>query len=1343
MEKDRRDHLRGVIGTARTDIEGSLVSALAAYGLRVDSEAIPLAQLSLDDAQRALYPRLVDVVSREARAVGVSDPLAPQAVRRYVREAGGTWINRLAALRALEARGMLSPWAAFVSDEYASTSPRALRLQERDPSLGAADALRGGIVEACAELSTAVRVLFDTDDDKTLMWPSHAVLRRILRAFSDDVTDDDWQQDDVLGWVYQYYNTEANAELKRRKNKTKSYRYTADDIPIANQFYTPHWVVRVLTDNTLGRLWLESKGRDPRMTAAEETVGGATRTRWSLLERRRDVPDASKDLKAYRAWIAVEPDPVRDLTVDGVCRYMVPLPSTPPERAPRRAQDLKVIDPACGSGHFLLYAFEVLVAIWRESEPALDPLEIPALILEHNLYGLDIDLRAAQLAAFNLYLKARVTHRALAKAAGRPDAPFAVRRVNIVVADAHLGDDPRKQTFLDRYKTQPDVQALYAQVLQSVDDTNVLGGLLKVRSTFEALFRKASDAEAVEKAIARKALAPRQATFSFGGSGQRELAEVFVAGSGKHWTLMEMLDELRAFEREALAQQDVGARLFYSDLGRTLGLLGLLSQQYDVVLMNPPYGEDMPEAAKDYCKGNRKRGIKAHYPRTKDDYAVAFVEQGLDLLHLNGYIGALVPRSGLYLPSFDIFREQELVSSVAVREVVDLGRGILDRADVRVSCWILQRSRAEQEASVCFARLSYYRDANRHHYWTERLPQYCADGPSDSIEWYCPDLKSLLATPGTSFIGYWLPASIRSLFVKFPPLDSENARRLVGRPDETIGYVRAGLSTGEDACFVRYWWEVKGDHWWKYDKGGAAISYLYVSNHVLNWSEDGEVLKRHPVTAIRNEKFFLLPHIAYASTTWRLVRYGVSDAPLFSAKANSIFLSDGSLLALVALLNSGLGGAMMLAQSPDRDWLVSMVASIPVPRSVTTSPELVEGAQRVLGGRQRCLASDETCRDFTIPDLLRQHRDSPTTPFALEEVLVRWLADRQHFDADTASLLRELDDEVYRLYGISTEDRALIERELARRPKAEGGYRDDGPEESGADEKNDNDETDDEETADHAPTTLTPAVSRDLVARWVSYYVKRCIEADDDGIVPVASSNREDALILRMRVAMRSDLGAETAGLFELQAARYLGTASVAEWLEVSGEDTLPDAAGKKKKEPRGFLPWHVRLYRNRPIFWMLSSEGFEKGLTRSTFRVYLHALKVSGDTLTKVREYYLRPELDRVKRELELAHLRRETAQGTMKATAEREHQEWVNTDAALKAFMEAVDAVAKGPPKREVVAVSAKWLPRTIAAVRGGQDVGHGWRPDVDHGVKVNITPLVEARLLPRVVLKKLGGK
>jgi hypothetical protein len=493
MEKTRRDHLRGVIASTRKLVEESLREQLVRLGFFIDAPRVPWSDLGLSGADEPRYRSIESAIHREARAVGARE-ITP-AVVRFCREAGGTWVNRLAALRALEARALLTPAAAFVSEEYGGLSLRASRLREKavDEGRPAAkeDALRVGIEDACRELSASVRVLFDLDDESSLLWPGPVALRDVLRLFSTEVTEDDWKQPDILGWVYQYYNTEANAELKRRKNKTTNFKYAPDDIPIANQFYTPHWVVRVLTDNTLGRSWLESRGRSPRLV--EDQPRG-----YHLDEAREGVPHAAHDRPAFEAWIREEPDPLRDVTVDRLCRFLVPLPSTAPPRPRKPARELRVLDPACGSGHSLLYAFDVLFAIWREDEPDRDPREIPALILEHNLHGVDIDQRAAQLAAFSLYLKART-----ALAAIDPAAPLEIRALHIVVADAHLGDDPRKAAFLARYKDEPEVQESFRRVLDSLDHTSVLGSLLKVRGELESLFGRVDEAKRVDADKAR------------------------------------------------------------------------------------------------------------------------------------------------------------------------------------------------------------------------------------------------------------------------------------------------------------------------------------------------------------------------------------------------------------------------------------------------------------------------------------------------------------------------------------------------------------------------------------------------------------------------------------------------------------------------------------------------------------------------------------------------------------------------------------------------------------------------------------------------------------------------
>src|SRR5581483_10659030 len=171
-------------------------------------------------------------------------------------------------------------------------------------------------------------------------------------------------------------------------------------------------------------------------------------------------------------------------------------------------------------------------------------------------------------------------------------------------------------------------------------------------------------------------------------------------------------------------------------------------------------------------------------------------------------------------------------------------------------------------------------------------------------------------------------------------------------------------------------------------------------------------------------------------------------------------------------------------------------------------------------------------------------------------------------------------------------------------------------------------------------------------------------------------------------------------------------------------------------------FPWHVALYKNRPIFWLLSSEGFERGKTRLTFRAYVHYLKLTPDTLPRLVSHYLVPVVLAAEEDEKRAAAVATSSQGKSKRPAADAAQEWTNTVAALRAFRGALVAAIEGPPSAERVGEKAKWLPRTIAEVRGGQDIGHGYRPDVDFGVRVNIKPLAEKRLLPRAVLQRLGG-
>lgn len=1371
MEKARRDALRAVVNKARRSVEESLERQLSAFGLSCKSTPIPKEDLALHPVQEAQYPRLLDAVRRQGRAVGADGQITPQAVTRFVRETGGTWVNRLAALRALEARGLLAPAAAFISDEYGGSSPRAARIREeaaaREKALTRDEALRAGIEDACRELTENVRVLFDLTDEQSLLWPDSSSLKEILGLFSVDVPNEDWREPDVLGWVYQYYNTEANAELKRRKARTTGFQYTADDIPIANQFYTPHWVVRVLTDNTLGRLWLESRERVPLLNTSAHATGEAQEAKPSctLLENRLGVPHAGDAPDAFREWLNGTPDPIAGETVDQLCRFLVPLPSRPIPRPRKRARELRVIDPACGSGHFLLYAFDVLFAIYREDEPDLDPREIPALILQNNLFGIDIDHRAAQLAAFDLYLKARETLFAI-----DPEAPLKLQRLNIVIADAHIGDDPRRATFLDRFKDDPEIRQLYGKVLEALDNTNALGSLIKVRTEFEGLFR------GVQEAHGRKARAQEAAWSASGqltlvdGGPQVKFEEKFRSHSGRQWKLDELLEELRGFESEVAPGQDIGARLFYTDLERSVGLLSLLSQQYDVVLMNPPYG-DMPPEAKDYLKGNKKKRIAARYPRTHFDLYGAFIEQAFDVLLPNGFLGALVPWTYTYLSSLETLRKEILCGEARPEFIQEYGYGILDGATVGTVGTVARKLSSTATADVLAHACTFERLSGRKKDWEKEesfrtsLRDFMASGPNYAGEWFEARLESLRDVPGMPY-AYWASDALRAFFRAFPPIDASQAGSMVpGRPAHRVADVQVGLQTSDDARFLRFWWEVprtsvgEGLRWVPFAKGGRYTSFYSRLDLVVNWDGDGSEMKAYarerkasglPIQgncALAPWTCFFKEGVTWSRASWRLRRFGLlPKGCMFADKGPSVFPVGLSAEAILGLLNSAVGTAMLLFQTPERMWELRHVGSLPVPwpdRNWTGVTETVKALRQLV---KQAFETDETCIDYSEPLLRQTFRSSAFVPPKATDVLSALIggaeAAARKSAAARASLLQLLDDEVFDLMNIESADRRLVEMELARRaativsPEAEA---------EGTRESHSAEEADDENIGDSpeeaAGTATGLGSKRDLISGWLSYYLKNSIESDADGIVPVAATEMEPSLLLRLRETMAKDLGPEAALVLEAQAPAYLGTKSLDEWLFVSREETF-ELAGTKSKLPVGFFPWHVRLYRNRPILWLLSSENFETGKVRFTFRGYIHYLKLTPDTLPKLLSHYLENTISWVDHEWRDAAAKASTLEGKSRREPEREANEWLQTLDALRRFGKAIREVIAGPERAEKVPASAKWLPRTIAAVRGGQDLGHGYQPDVDFGVRVNITPLVEKKLLPRTVLKKLGG-
>jgi hypothetical protein len=412
-------------------------------------------------------------------------------------------------------------------------------------------------------------------------------------------------------------------------------------------------------------------------------------------------------------------------------------------------------------------------------------------------------------------------------------------------------------------------------------------------------------------------------------------------------------------------------------------------------------------------------------------------------------------------------------------------------------------------------------------------------------------------------------------------------------------------------------------------------------------------------------------------------------------------------------------------------WEIGLVSAVPFPWSEI--PEAITNAtSKLISLHRQRHEGDEVCRDFAMPDLRRIWKSAERGRLELDDLLAQVAElERAREESITEGLAR-LDAEAFDLYGLSPEDRALVEREIARRPQSESGYAPAEIDEAAG--------LNDEEIEDEEPEE-PPGGARDLVSRWLSHYMKRVIEQDDDGIVPVPPMGVAPGLIVRLQAAVEEDLGKEAASILLSQAPAHLGVMDLVEWLSTAREETI-EIEDKKKRRAVGFAPWHVDLYRRRPIFWLFSSEAFEKGATRFRFLVYVHYLKLTPDTLPRLVAHYLEEVQHWVEREWSDAKAEASRLEGRAGAAARTKAEEWLNTADALKGFRKAVEAVVEGPAHSENVPTNAKWLARTIGAVKGGKNLGHGYKPDVDFGVRVNIAPLVERRLFPKAILKKLGG-
>lgn len=595
------------------------------YGLTGDgrlARADKLPQVQDDPETAETYRRLAQFLDDEARA-GL---LRPEAVEKLVKEIAFTHLNRLVAFKMMEARKLMRGTVDRGAESNAFKFYLAEPAHAGDYALfqrGEVDAVyRRFLLWQAGQVAQEVRVLFDPDTLPSRLFPRPRALHELLALLNQPELAPAWQADDTVGWLYQFFNEQEKAEVFERLYRQKQ-KIRRQDIAAATQLFTPHWIVRFLVQNTLGRTWVEMHP-DTRLAASpllEYLVPlDEAGDRSSVTGNRSEATDYGSPITGHR---------------------------------PRLVRDVTLLDPACGAMHFGLVAFDMLAAMyaeeleragedgWPETPSVAGRDEIAAAILRHNIFGIDIDLRAVQLSALTLYLKAK----ALNSKARITDS-------NLACADVLLLNGARLGTFLREMRfTRPIYERLIRALWQRLQDVNQVGSLLRLEQEMGAL---------IEVEQARYGETP---LFAFLPESEFEQA----AAEQEFWQMIEaqIVQGLDEFARQQAAA-GVDQRFFTGEAVKGLRLLDLMLRRYDVVVTNPPY------SGKRNLNDTLAGYLDREYPDSKGDLYTAFIERCGEFLEPGGRLGMITQQSFMFLSSYERLRTR-LRAQFAVETMAHTG----------------------------------------------------------------------------------------------------------------------------------------------------------------------------------------------------------------------------------------------------------------------------------------------------------------------------------------------------------------------------------------------------------------------------------------------------------------------------------------------------------------------------------------------------------------------------------------------------------------------------------------------------------------------------------------------
>ncbi len=808
-----------------------------------------------------------------------------------IEEVAYTWFNRMMALRFMEVNRYIKTRvlsseednnipdivteALDISFKNVELDEEYIRELKLSTDIDATQKLfKYMVINQCNELHNMLPFMFEKISDYTeLLFPNGLLDEGSFVSKMIDtnyIPEEDWEQVEIIGWLYQYYIAEEKDRVIKAKKK-----YKKEEIPFATQLFTPKWIVKYMVQNSLGRYWIESHPEDEEL-----------KKEWEFyLENPEKEPDFEEKIAPYVN---------KELNVE----------------------DIKCFDPACGSGHILVYMFEVLYEIY--SRVGYEEREIPRLIIENNLYGLDIDDRAYQLACFAVVMKGASYNKRLLRSIERDGIKLNIASIqetnNLNDTDiAYIAGEKSGKNF---DKTKKFIETFY--------NGKTYGSLIKIDEFDKAFFE-----ERLEYL-------------------KNNPVDDIEMQSSKENGVDELLEEL-------ISQADI------------------MIKTYDLLITNPPYMGNR------YMNSELTDFISENYTKNKYDMFSAFMEYCMLKTKSNGQLGFITPYVWMFISSYIELRKY-IVNGKTISSLVQLEYNAFEAAVVPVCSFTLRNYKSDIIGE--YIRLSDFKGVENQSRKTLEaiVNENCGyryrvstgsfkDIPGFAIAYWAGDkfskifienksIKSigepkvgLQTGDNNKFLRIWQEVAIDKL-----SLNIDNRRFTINSPWRWFPYNKGG-----------------GYKKW-YGNNEFVVNWENDGYEIRNFKNSSGTLKSRP----QNLDYYFRTCISWCKVTNIQVSFRyIPEGFIFDVAGCSLFIdNEEKLLEVLGIVNSKVINEMLKFMSPTMNYEVGQIGDLPIVDTKEYKNEIISLVKSCIDISKKDWDLYEQSWDFKKPYIMSNKKDT-------------------------------------------------------------------------------------------------------------------------------------------------------------------------------------------------------------------------------------------------------------------------------------------------------------------------------------------------------------------------------